>query len=218
MAIVSNAPGAQVVLADGKRIQRKTQIATAGETMPPPGGDGVLTSIQITNDAAGVRRGVWEYVTADSSTGGGEYDGRGLPMVELLGGSREVPVQTHPKFAEISDDDVEKITAAADQKDPSLLPDEMDGDKEKLYELLRRQIRYYLVPSVVGRVTDLQSDIPSLNDLLTLGGDSALPESKANTVWILTGISARGVGTEYEVTKEYTLTGDGIGVAEFLYD
>jgi hypothetical protein len=217
MAIISNAPGRQIILADGKRIERITQIATSNERMSPPGGNGVLTSIQITDDAAGVRRGVWEYVTADSGQGGGEYASRSFPLVELLGGSREVPVQTHPKFADISDDDVEKITAAAERKDPSLLPSSMAGNANNLYELLRRQVRHYLVPAVVGRVTNIQSGLPALGDLLSLGADSALPSAPSGSVWILTGVSARSEGSEYEVTKEYTLTGDGISVAQFLY-
>jgi hypothetical protein len=217
MAIISNAPGRQIILADGKLIRRVTQIATEGEPMQPPSGDGVLTSVQITDDAAGLRRGVWEYVQSDSSTGSEAGEGRAYPLVELMGGSREVAVQTHPKFSEISTDDVEKITAAAEQKNPTLLPEDMEGNKEELYELLRRQIKYYLVPSVVGRVTEIESNIPSLNDLLSLGGDSALPSEPPASVWILTGISARGVGDKYEVTREYTLTGDGAAVAEFLY-
>jgi len=215
MAIVSNAPGEQIILADGKVIRRKTQIATAGELMSPPSSEGKLKSIQITDDAAGVRRGVWEFVESDISVPEGEAGQ--YPVIELLGGSREVPVQTHPKFANLSDEDVEKITAAADAKDPSLLPDNMSGDKLRLHELLRRQIRYFLAPSIVARVTEIESSLPNLNDLLKLGSASGLPSTPANSDWIMTGVSARSVADKYEVTREYTLISDGLNIADFLY-
>lgn len=185
--------------------------------MAPPGGEGTLRSVQITDDAAGVRRGVWEYVES-YGVGDGEVGIANEVSVELIGGSREVPVARHPKFQNISDDDKEKIDAAAEAKNPDLLPDNMgDAFKAELYELYRRKVFYYAEPNVVGRVTRLESALPQLGDLLTLGGDSNLPSAPSNTVWLMTGISAREVGGKYEVTREYTLSGDGAQVANFLY-
>jgi hypothetical protein len=218
MAIVSNAPGSQVVLADGKRITRKAQIATANERMSPPGGDGQLTSIQITDDIAGVRRGFWEYTQSSLSPGGQEIPGSGPGVVvELMGGSREVPIQTHPKFKNIDAKRIKQITRAVDAEDDSLLPNPLTGDENNLVEFLRREIKYFLAPAVTGRVTTLESGLPSLGDLLKLGGASQLPSAPSNSKWILTGISARTSGDKYEVSKEYTLLGDGADAANFLY-
>lgn len=218
MAIVSNAPGSQIVLADGKRITRKAQIATAGERMTPPGGDGQLTSIQITDEVAGLRRGFWEYTQSNLAGSSGEIPGGGpQTVVELMGGSREVPIQTHPKFKTIGAKRIKQITRAVEAEDDSLLPSPLQGQEANLVEFLRREIKYFLSPSVTGRVTTLESGIPSLNGLLKLGGASQLPAAPPNSAWILTGVSARSSGNQYEVSREYTLLGDGAEAAAFLY-
>jgi len=217
MAIVSNAPGEQIILADGKVIRRKTQIATAGERMAPPSSEGVLKSIQITDDGAGVRRGVWEFVESD--TGVPEGKPGEYPVIELLGGSREVPVQTHPKFQSINADRIKQITRAVEAEVVSAeMPNDLTGDEENLVELLRREIKYFLTPAVSARVTEIESNLPSLNNLTTLGGENGLPAPPSGKSWILTGISARSIGDKYEVTREYTMTGEGGEAAEFLYD
>jgi hypothetical protein len=217
MAIVQNAPGTQVVLADGKVIHRKTQIATAGERMSPPNSPGILKSIQITDDAAGVRRGVWEFVESDTNVPEGEAGQ--YPVIELLGGSREVPVQTHPKLASISADRIKQITRAVETEVVSAeMPDDLTNDEENLVALLRREIRYFLTPAVSARVTEIESSLPDLEDLTTLGGASGLPQPPTGKAWIMTGVSARSVGNKYEVTREYTMTGEGSEAAEFLYD
>jgi hypothetical protein len=217
MPVISNAPGSQVILADGKVIQRKTQIATAGERMSPPRGDGVLKSIQITDDAAGVRRGVWEYVQTDLSVPEGEAGT--YPVIELLGGSREVPIQTHPKFDGIDEQRLKQISRAVEVEVVSAeMPEGLTDDEENLVALLRREIKYFLTPSVTARVTEIESSLPSMSDLTTLGGASGLPSPPSGKSWIMTGISARSVGDKYEVTREYTMTGEGSAAAQFLYD
>jgi len=217
MPIVSNAPGEQIILADGKVIRRKTQIATAGERMSPPDSPGLLTSIQITDDAAGVRRGVWEFVESDISVPEGK-EGQ-YPVIELLGGSREVPVQTHPKFESIEAERLKQITRAVEAEVVSAeMPTDLTDNENNLVELLRREIKYFLTPAVSARVTEIESNLPSLGDLTTLGGESGLPSPPSGKLWIMTGVSARSVGDKYQVTREYTMTGEGSEAANFLYD
>jgi hypothetical protein len=217
MPIVSNAPGEQIILADGKVIHRKTQIATAGEQMSPPDSEGLLKSIQITNDAAGVRRGVWEFVESDTNVPEGQAGQ--YPVIELLGGSREVPVQTHPKFQSIDAERLKQITRAVEAEVVSAeMPSELTNEETNLIELLRREIKYFLTPAVSARVTEIESNLPSLNGLTTLGSESGLPSPPSGKSWLMTGVSARSIGDKYEVTREYTMTGEGNEAAEFLYD
>jgi hypothetical protein len=213
------APGGGLILASGRRIQRKVIVNTAGKVLAPSG-DGQLVSAVRTEEPGGVTRGVFEFVKSDLSTPSGDdaIGGGSTKRVEIIGGSREVPVQQHPKFKDISDNDIKKITDAADRSDPSLLPETMDGPAGTLYQMLLRGVRYYARPAVTARVTDLESAVPSLDGLAKLGpaaveGISEPPGSR----WVLTGISASSVGTDFEVTREYTLTGDGTSFTDFLY-
>jgi hypothetical protein len=207
-------PGSQLIVQDNKIIERKVVIEAGG---PPsaPGGNGVFTASEITTLPGGLQRGTFEY-TRFGKTGAGEQPGTSGPQIELMGGSREVPIQTHPKFADLSEEDVAAITAAAEQNDDSLLPESMEGGAETLYRMLRRKVTHYLAPSVVARVTDIESGVPSLAGLTTLEGPAGV-DGAPGSKWLLTGVSARGFGTEFEVSREYTLIGDGAEFANFLY-
>jgi len=205
--------GSQKIYEDNRTIERKVVLSTAGSPSNP-GGNGQLNSTEITTLAGGIQRGVYEFVSfgTNEQVGGGQQQN----SIELLGGSREVPIQTHPRFANISEDDVQAITAAAEQNDSSLLPANMEGDSAKLYEMLRRKVTHFLAPAVTARVTNVESSIPSLDDLCKLRGPNGVSAPQGSK-WILSGISARGYGTQYEVSREYLLIGDGKEFAEFLY-
>ena len=92
----------------------------------------------------------------------------------------------------------------------------MEGDAETLYRMLRRKVTHYLAPSVVARVTQVESSVPSLAGLTTLEGPQGI-EGAPGSKWLLSGVSARGFGAEFEVSREYTLIGDGAEFASFLY-
>jgi hypothetical protein len=207
-------PGSQVIVQDGKIIERKVLI-NAGSPPSAPGGNGVFTGSEITTLPGGLQRGTFEY-TRFGQTEAGQQAGSSGPQIELIGGSRDVPIQTHPKFADLSEDDVLAITAAAEQKDASLLPESMEGAATTLYRMLRRNVTHFLAPSVVARVTQVESGIPSLAGLTTLDAPPGIDAPTASK-WVLTGVSARGFGGEFEVSREYTLIGDGIEFASFLY-
>jgi hypothetical protein len=207
-------PGSQLIVQDNKIIERKVLI-NAGSPPSAPGGNGVFTGSEITTLPGGLQRGTFEYTRFGQTEAGQQAGGSG-PQIELIGGSRDVPIQTHPKFADLSEDDVLAITAAAEQKDASLLPESMEGAATTLYRMLRRNVTHFLAPSVVARVTQVESGIPSLSGLTTLEAPPGIDAPTASK-WVLTGVSARGFGGEFEVSREYTLIGDGIEFASFLY-
>jgi len=207
-------PGSQLIVQDNKIIERRV-VVEVGSPPTAPGGNGVFTGSEITTLPGGLQRGTFEY-TRFGKTEAGQQQGSSGPQIELMGGSREVPIQTHPKFAELSEEDVAAITAAAEQNDDSLLPESMEGDAATLYRMLRRKVTHFLAPSVVARVTQIESGVPSLSGLATLEGPPGI-DGAPGSKWLLTGVSARGFGGEFEVSREYTLIGDGAEFANFLY-
>jgi len=210
-------PGGGEILGDNKRTKRIV-VVNVGPTVEIPNHPGRLVAASATHEPGGITRGTFDFVTSDFSPGG-ELTSNKTQMLEIMGGSREVPVQTHPKFANIDPQRIKQITRAVENEVASAeMPTDLTSDEQNLISLLRREIKYYLVPAVTGRVTTIESNLPSLNELTTLGGESALPSPGPGRNWIMTGISAREVGEEFEVTREYTVTGDGAEAASFLYD
>jgi hypothetical protein len=205
-------PGGQLIFADNKRVERKIVVGT---TVAPPGGNGALAVSEQTDLPGGLKRGSYEYV----QFGNFGADGGSPPtnQIELIGGSREVPIQTHPKFSEISDEDIAAITAAAEQSDDSLLPDDMSGNKQKLYDLLRSKVTHFLAPAVTARSISVESALPDLGGLLSIGQPPGVSGGPGGSTWVQTGVSARGFGASFEVSREYTLIGDGRAFASFLY-
>lgn len=214
----TNVPGSQTILTpDGRQITRKVIVSTGG--LSAPGGAGQLTSAQITDLAGGLRQGVYEYTTSAQAGGSAEYDPRTGGETELLGGSREVPIETHPLFKDIPAEDVAKIRAAVRDADDSLLPDSGPGADSAgitLRELLSRGVESFLAPSVLARITDVESSLPPLAGLCKLDSPRGI-SAPDGAVWILTGVSAQSVGRDYNVTREYTLIGDGADIAQTLY-
>jgi len=212
-------PGGGTVLSNGKRIERRVVVSTTGAPLSVPPANGQLQSASGTREAGGLLRGVFEFVQSDLSTGGADgFTGGRQERVEVIGGSREVPVQRHPKFKDVTSDEIKAITEAVDRNDPSLLPEEMGGIKDTLYEMLQRQVRYYLVPAVTARITTLESRVPSLGGIGKLAEPTIAGIAEPNgTRWVLTGISASSVGRDFEVTREHTLTADDVNITDFLY-
>jgi hypothetical protein len=90
-------------------------------------------------------------------------------------------------------------------------------DQELLYSFLSRGVEYVLSPAIVGRVSEIESTLPSLSPIAKVADPSEL-SAPADTFWICTAITASPIGTAYEVTREYTLNFSGWQQVQELYD
>jgi hypothetical protein len=77
-----------------------------------------------------------------------------------------------------------------------------------LYSFLRRGIEYVLAPAVVGRISTIESSLPSLGPIAKVANPPELTAPPA-TFWICTAVTATPIGNRYEVTREYTLNFSG---------
>jgi hypothetical protein len=203
------APGGGVIDSGDKRVERKVVVSTAGRPRVP-GGRGVLTAVSITEEPGGIQRGVFEYT--EGGLGDASYNQYGK-RIELMGGTREVPIYNHPNFNTLTAEQILEVQEAVENKEIKAFT---TNAQNNLYQCLIRKIEYYLAPSLVARISEIESSLPSTSDLAKLGtpqGVSAPP----NTRWVVTGISATPVGGKYEVTREYTLVQDP-EAADFLYN
>ena len=183
-----------------RRVIRKVVVATGGELINVPQvQDGFpLSNVSVSEDAAGIRRAVLEY--SQGGEGGATYDQYGK-RIELTGGSREVPIYTHKLFEGLTDDQVATVQTAVENKSPFGITDETMA---KLYGFLSRGVDYALAPAVVGRVSEIESALPSLEPIAKVADPSEL-DAPDGTFWICTAITASPIGNRYEVTREYTL-------------
>lgn len=202
--------GSGIIDSGDKRIDRKVVIATGGANPSAPGGTGRLTNVSITAEPGGVRRGVFEYT--QGGAGDANYNAYGK-KIELMGGSREVPIYNHPHFEDLTEAQILLVQEAVEKKTTKTFT---NTAQQNLYECLVRQIEYYLAPSLVARVSEIESALPSTEDLCKLDSPAGVG-APTNTRWVVTGISATPVGDKYEVTREYTSIQDP-QAAEFLYD
>jgi hypothetical protein len=83
-------------------------------------------------------------------------------------------------------------------------------------QFLSRKIEYALAPAVVGRVTEVESNLPSL-DIIAKVADPSELTAPADTFWICTAVTATPIGDRYEVTREYTLNFSSWEDVEILY-
>jgi hypothetical protein len=183
-----------------RKIIRKVVVATDGALINvPQTQDGFpLSTVSLSEDAAGLRRAVLEY--SQGGEGGASYNQYGK-RIELTGGSREVPIYTHKLFEGLTDDQVATVQTAVENKSAVDITDETMA---KLYSFLRRGVEYALAPAVVGRVSEIESTLPSLEPIAKVADPSEL-DAPDGTFWICTAITASPIGTAYEVTREYTL-------------
>lgn len=192
-----NAPGEQIIEADAKRITRKV-VVTTGEAPQPPGAEGVLTNISITKEPGGIQRGIYEYTLGGIVDGNSSYDIYGK-RIELSGGTREVPIQSHYYFSTLTEQQLLEVEEkVAGTSSPTL-----NEKQQVLFDFLRRKIEYVLAPSSVGRVTEMETSLPSLKPLAKVANPPEL-DAPSGTFWVCTSITASKVGARYEVTREYT--------------
>jgi hypothetical protein len=69
---------------------------------------------------------------------------------------------------------------------------------------------------VVGRISEIESTLPSLSPIAKVADPSEL-NAPSGTFWVCTAITANPIGTRYEVTREYTLNFSEWDDVELLY-
>jgi hypothetical protein len=197
-----------------RRIERKVVVAVGGAALTVPASDQgfPLSNVSVTQEPGGVRRGVFEFSRAGEGGAGFNQYGK---RIELTGGTREVPIQTHVKFETMTDAQVVQVQEAVDQGSDAVLTS-FTPDQELLYSFLSRKIEYVLAPAVVGRVTEVESNLPSLNIIAKVANPSEL-NAPNDTFWICTAVTASPIGDRYEVTREYTLNFSSWSDVEELY-
>jgi len=206
-------PGGGVVDAGDKRINRVVVVSTGGSRPTAPTRPGRLTNVSITEEPGGIQRGVYEYT--QGGLGDASYNIYGK-KIELMGGSRDVPIINHPKFKNLSAARVNAVQSEV-EKEPGKRRAAFDNtDENNLYQCLIRGIEYYIAPNLVARVSEIESGIPTVDGLCRLDSPNGVGKP-GNGKWILTGISATPLGEKYEVTREYTYL-EQPEIAAFLYE
>jgi hypothetical protein len=196
-----------------RQVIRKAYASTDGTINIPVGVNGFpLTSVNATEDAAGVRRVVAEY--SQGGEGGASYNQYGK-RIDLTGGTREVPIQTHKSFENMTTEEVAEVQEAIEAGTSAVLTG-FTADQELLYSFLSRGVEYVLAPAVVLRVSEIETALPSLSPIAKVADPPEL-DAPSGTFWICTAITATPIGTRYEVTREYTLNFAGWTDVQTLY-
>jgi hypothetical protein len=211
------APGGGISFtADGKKLTRQVYVLTAGETTVSPSAvaGATITSADFTQDAAGLTRVTITWTEGLAGGGSGGTAGGGS-TVELIGGSREVPIESHPTFRQsVSIAALTEIKAAIEGRRPpntSLVPTDTTNKARILFNMLFRGFEYYFAPAVSYRETTLEASLPGLREIATVNAPQRAPAVSGKQNWLLTSINARSVaqptgGVRYEVTKEWMLS------------
>ena len=186
-----------------RKVIRKVVVATGGELIQVPQTEQgfPLSNVSVSEDAGGIRRATLEY--SQGGEGGASYNAYGK-RIELTGGTREVPIQTHPKFNTLTETQLAEVDTAIENKVPDQWKTFANETQQLLYNFLRKKVEYALAPAVVGRVTEIESNLPSLSPIAKTANPSEL-NAPTGTFWVCTAITATPIGNRYEVTREYTL-------------
>jgi hypothetical protein len=212
------APGGGISFtSDGKKLTRQVYVLTEGQTQVAPDAvaNAVITSADFVTDAAGVTRVTVTWT--EGQAGGSSGTAGGGKTAELIGGSREVPTESHPSFKSVTTAQMLEIKRAIQQKqepDPAIIPTQSENRARVLYRLLLRGQEYYLAPAVSYRETTLETALPPLRELATINAPQSAPSVAAQQNWLLSSINARTVAqptgaVRYEVTKEWLLSARG---------
>lgn len=185
-----------------RKVLRKVYVSTGGTLINiPTSQQGFpLSSVSASEEPGGIRRAVAEY--SQGGEGGASYNQYGK-RIELTGGTREVPIQTHDKFGALSNEEVADVQEQVDAGTEGSTSG-FNAAQSLLYSFLRRKIEYVLAPAVVGRISEVESTLPSLSPIAKVASPSEL-NAPPGTFWVCTAITANPIGTRYEVTREYTL-------------
>jgi hypothetical protein len=186
-----------------RKVLRKVYVSTGGQLLNIPVTEQgfPLSSVSASEEPGGIRRAVAEY--SQGGEGGASYNAYGK-RIELTGGTREVPIQTHPKFKDLTETQLAEVDTAIENKVPDQWKTFANETQQLLYNFLRKKVEYALAPAVVGRISEVESTLPSLSPIAKVADPSEL-NAPSGTFWVCTAITANPIGTRYEVTREYTL-------------
>jgi hypothetical protein len=186
-----------------RKVIRKAFVSTTGAPINvPPSVDGFpLSTINATEEPGGIRRAVAEY--SQGGEGGASYNVYGK-RIELSGGSREVPIQTHAAFNSLTETQLAEVDTAIENKVNDQWKTFSNETQQLLYNFRRKGVEYVLAPAIVGRVSEIESTLPSLTPIAKVANPSEL-SAPPKTFWVCTSITATPIGTRFEVTREYTL-------------
>jgi hypothetical protein len=198
-----------------RKVIRKVYVTTGGELVNIPTSEGgyPLSSVSASEEPGGIRRAVAEY--SQGGEGGASYNAYGK-RIELTGGTREVPIQTHPKFKDLTETQLAEVMTKIESPTPDEWAIFEDETQQLLYNFLRKKVEYALAPAVVGRISEIESTLPSLSPIAKVADPSEL-NAPNGTFWVCTAITANPIGTRYEVTREYTLNFSDWDDVELLY-
>jgi hypothetical protein len=204
---------------DGKKITKQVYALTDGATSVTidPVSNAQLTAVEFQNGPAGTTNVVATWTQGASDGGYSGFGGSDGTVVELIGGSREVPMKAHKDFMDVSERDLSAIEKAIAENKALNISADGDGTSpagkaEDLYALLLKGFDTYLAPAVVLRVTGYLSSPPSLTPLCTINAPgSSAPQVASGSNWLLTAINYRTVnrptgGVLYEVSREWMLS------------
>jgi hypothetical protein len=196
-----------------RKVIRKAYVSTLGPVNIPAAVEGFpLSSVNATEEPGGIRRAIAEYT--QGGEGGASYNVYGK-RIELSGGTIEAPIKSHIKFQAMTPAEILAVEEAVQEGSSAVLT-AFTPDQELLYSFLSRGVQYVLTPSVVGRVSEIESNLPSLAPIAKVADPSEL-NAPSGTFWICTAITATPIGNRYEVTREYTLSFSGWADIETLY-
>jgi hypothetical protein len=139
-----------------------------------------------------------------------------------MGGTREVPIQTHPAFKTLTETQLAQVDTAIENKTNDMWATGPIGggtfteEQQTLYNFLRRKVEYVLAPAVVLRISEFSSGLPSLSPVGKIANPTEL-SAPTGTFWICTAVTASPIGGKYEVTSEYTLNFSDWDDVETLY-
>jgi hypothetical protein len=198
-----------------RSIIRKVIVSTDGEEITAPDAPAGyrLTNASTAQEAGGVQRAVFEYTAAGE--GGATYNQYGK-RVELTGGTREVPIQTHPAFKTLTETQIAEVLTKIENPQPDFWAIFADETQQLLYDFLRRKVEYVLAPAIVGRVSEFETALPDLSIVAKVADPPELTAPEGN-FWICTSVTASPIGEKYEVIREYTLNFSDWAEVETLY-
>jgi hypothetical protein len=213
MAQITTSGGGVSYTSDGKKITKQVYLLTEGTSSVAPASvsGAVITSADFNQIEAGVTRVT---VTWTQGQTGGNGTAGGGTTTELIGGSRDVPIESHPTFKIVTDaqlKEIKRAIQAQDEPDSAIVPTSATNKARVLYRLLLRGQEYYLAPAVSYRETTVELRLPTLNQLCTVNAPRNGPGVSSKQNWLLTSINARSVARPtgsvvYEVTKEWLLS------------
>lgn len=232
MAQIEIAGGGTSYTPDGKKLTKQVYLLTDGTTSVTPSTvpGATITAADFVQAEAGTTRVTVTWTQGQDGGGGGAGAGPGGKTTEMIGGAREVPIESHPTFKQnVTFEQLVEIKRALDAKpieapNPSIVPTAADNKARILYNLLFRGNEYYFAPAVSYRETTLESSLPTLRELCTVNAPQRGPDVGSGQNWLLTSINSRSVAnptgsTVYEVTREWMLSArDGWDPEKVLYN